>query len=364
MQKLKQTLLIIFLGLIFVNPTLAVAQTSSKINVSDYKGVDSSLDQYLCTPSASTDGKDVERCVNKLYRFGIAFGAIALVFFLVFAGYMYITGGESGKTKAKGILSNALIGMALLLGSYILLGFINPNLLLFKPIQPPIFDAANLPSCDDVGLGGKCVLPDGSTGTGTGTGGGTAAGDGTISGKKFVLVGDSLTPKFIGPLYNYITAGKGTLVAYSIGGTSVSDWVNGGVKKPCNLYNKHQVQKQAPCSPTTKMSAIVAAEKPDIVIIVLNTNKDSNYSTSIPALVAQASGKAVYWIGTPKYDACTNLADSYVKASNGAAATAVGKNFYDTYANLPNLNKGCDVHNEDSKTWSDAFWKFYTQSGK
>lgn len=175
MQKLKKLFLIIVMGLVIVNPVLVVAQTkSTAINVTEYKGVDSSLTSYLCTPDPTgTDSHALENCVNKLYRFGIAFGSIALVFFLVFAGYMYITGGESGKTKAKGILENAFIGMALLVGSYVILSFINPSLVIFKPIQPPIFNAADLPSCEEVGLGQSCTIQDGSDSTsnvGTGWG--------------------------------------------------------------------------------------------------------------------------------------------------------------------------------------------------
>lgn len=170
MQKLKQKLSLILMGLVLINPTLVFAQTTTntaaKANPYEYQGVQSSIEDYLCTPSATADGKDLERCINKLYRFGIGFGAIALVFFLVYAGYMYITSGESGKGAAKSTLQNALIGMGLLLGSYVLLGFINPNLLLFKTIQPPIFKAAPLPTCAELGLDKNCIVAgDGSNGT-------------------------------------------------------------------------------------------------------------------------------------------------------------------------------------------------------
>ncbi len=168
MQKLKQILFAAVLGITFMNPALALAQgstgtandTSTKggIGITDYKGVDESITKFLCTPSDPPNGRDVELCVNKMYRFGVAFGAIALVFFVVFAGYVYMTGGEADKGKAKGILQNALIGMGLLLGSYLLLGFINPNLLLFRSIQPPIFNASNIPTCEAVGFGVNCVI--------------------------------------------------------------------------------------------------------------------------------------------------------------------------------------------------------------
>lgn len=166
---------LILFGLILLSPSVVFAQSESKTNfdVPEYQGVDSSLTSFLCTPSDPPNGKDLETCINKGYRFGIAFGAISLVFFLVFAGYMYITGGEVGKEKGKSILKNALVGISLLLGSYLILSFINPSLVLFKPIQPPIFTAADMPSCESVGLGQECTLPNGEIASGNGTGGGT-----------------------------------------------------------------------------------------------------------------------------------------------------------------------------------------------
>lgn len=165
MQLIKKLILSSFLISLVANPALILAQGNSNTTTggvsyqNEYTGVEGSIKKYLCTPSETAVGKDVENCINKLYRFGISFGAIAVVFFMVIAGYIYIAGGEAGKAKAKGIFQNSLVGMGILLGTYILLGFINPNLLLFKPIQPPIFNAADLPSCEDVGLQANCVLP-------------------------------------------------------------------------------------------------------------------------------------------------------------------------------------------------------------
>lgn len=163
-QRFKKLIVALLFGLIIVNPVLVSAQansTNSSITVPQYQGVDTSLSTYLCTPSTNTaDSHALEKCINKLYRFGISFGAISLVFFLVFAGYMYITGGEGGKSKAKGILSNAFIGMGLLLASYLILSFISPSLVIFKPIQPPIFGAEDIPSCDQIGFKAGCEIDD------------------------------------------------------------------------------------------------------------------------------------------------------------------------------------------------------------
>jgi hypothetical protein len=167
---IKKIIIITFL-LFVLNPVLVYAQpagvppaasstTTATTGLPEYSGVESSIKDYLCTPSEPADGKDLERCINRLYRFGITIGAIALVLIIVFAGYMYITGGETGKGKAKGMIMNALVGMAILLGSFVLLYFINPSLVAFRPIQPPIFDAADLPSCEEIGFEDDCLATD------------------------------------------------------------------------------------------------------------------------------------------------------------------------------------------------------------
>ena len=88
-------------------------------------GVDQSIADYLCVPTGK--GTDLYDCIGKLYRFGIAAGAISLVFFIVIAGYFYITGGEQGKGKGKGVLMNAATGMGILLFSYVLTGKVGAN---------------------------------------------------------------------------------------------------------------------------------------------------------------------------------------------------------------------------------------------
>jgi hypothetical protein len=123
-------------------------------------GVDKSIQDYLCTPQGN--GTDLFDCIDRLYRFGISAGAIMVVFFIVYAGYMYITGGEASKTKAKQTLYSAFTGLAIMLGSFVLLNFINPNLTMIKPIQPPIFSALDLPSCEEIGFNERCIISTGS----------------------------------------------------------------------------------------------------------------------------------------------------------------------------------------------------------
>ncbi len=175
MQKILRRIEIMFLtGLLFFTvagffvPNNAAAQlraddpsTSRPLPV--YSGVEDSIKEYLCAPGDSQDEQAtaLTDCISKLYRFSITAGGVALVFFIVIAGYIYITSGEAGKGRAKDIILSAVVGMGILLGSYALLNFINPNLVKIRPIQPPIFTATGLPSCEAVGFGTKCITRDG-----------------------------------------------------------------------------------------------------------------------------------------------------------------------------------------------------------
>lgn len=184
MNYIKTIIITVTFGITIFNPVLVFAQpadtATSTTTLPSYSGVEDSIGEYLCTPTG--DGKDLERCVNRLYRFGITAGALVLVAMVVFAGYLYITAGETGKGRAKGILKNSLVGMALLLGSYALLYFINPSLVAFRAIQPPIFVAKDLPSCAELGLGSDCIV------AGTGASGGS--GNGSIVSIAMAEVGN------------------------------------------------------------------------------------------------------------------------------------------------------------------------------
>lgn len=144
--------LVLILNLSFNNLVLAQGTNTSTV---EYKGVEQTIRDFLCAPSESADPYALTNCINRLYRFGIAAGALVLVFFVVLAGYFYITGGEQAKAKGKTILQNSMVGVALLLGSYILLRFLNPNITMYKSIQPPIF-SATIPSCEEV-FGTDCT---------------------------------------------------------------------------------------------------------------------------------------------------------------------------------------------------------------
>ena len=208
---MKSKIKIVFLGLLLVQmgfaqislfSTLADAQnanSNSNANAAPapvntgpaYSGPEATIRKYLCAPTdvsnaptTNTPGvgttaasnpaaEELPNCINRLYRFAVALGAIAGVFFIVLAGYYYMLGSESGKERGKELIISVFVGMLILFGSYVLLRQINPTLVTFRQIQPPtLADPGTYPSCADVGLGQNCTLADGSRGVGNGQGGG------------------------------------------------------------------------------------------------------------------------------------------------------------------------------------------------
>lgn len=79
--------------------------------------------------------------VKYFYEWGIAIGGLAAFFALVMAGFQYLTStGDPGKIKdAAGKIQSAIIGLVMLLASYLVLNLINPEL---TTLRMPSFEAA------------------------------------------------------------------------------------------------------------------------------------------------------------------------------------------------------------------------------
>jgi hypothetical protein len=151
---------------------LAFAQNTTS-GSADYTtaGVGAQIKQYLCAPSdpdpkqTSFTGSQVEysannnkasgdlyNCINRLYRFAIVTAAVVGVFFIVIAGYLYIGAGGNQESvdKAKSILASTVTSLVILFAGYILLKALNPDLIKFRPIQPPsvVLDTAEPPEAE------------------------------------------------------------------------------------------------------------------------------------------------------------------------------------------------------------------------
>lgn len=90
------------------------------------------LSQLYSTPSG-----DLSVFINAVFRFAIAVGAIAAVLRLAFAGYLYMGQADmwSHKGEAKKIIGDVTLGVLLLLGIWLILNQINPDILKLNALQ-------------------------------------------------------------------------------------------------------------------------------------------------------------------------------------------------------------------------------------
>jgi heme/copper-type cytochrome/quinol oxidase subunit 4 len=75
--------------------------------------------------------------INGLFKFGIAIGAIGAVLRLAYAGYLYMGQSDmwSHKGQAKSIITDVTLGLLLLLGVYLILYQINPDIVNLKALN-------------------------------------------------------------------------------------------------------------------------------------------------------------------------------------------------------------------------------------
>jgi hypothetical protein len=88
-------------------------------------------------PGFESVGGDFPQYILAVYRFGLWTIGIAALLMIMIGGFMYITsaGNNAAMGKAKGVITDAIIGLILALCSYLLLWTINPELLQIKKLS-------------------------------------------------------------------------------------------------------------------------------------------------------------------------------------------------------------------------------------
>jgi len=71
------------------------------------------------TPLTEASGS-ISSIVDSVVTYVISIAAAIAVGMLVYGGVVYMTGGEAGAKSGKGIIMNALIGMAIIALSYVI----------------------------------------------------------------------------------------------------------------------------------------------------------------------------------------------------------------------------------------------------
>ncbi len=186
----KYFILLLGMQILFAHANIAhaISGDDPTKGVTQYTGVQSQIEEFLCAPTnnnqgatpsitdagkgtgsgtGATSGKtseqlsyeagnrntakyDLYNCINRIYRFAIVLAAAIGVLFIVIAGYLYMSseGNNESITKAKEILVTTITSFVILFMGYIFLRAINPELIEFKNIQPPsvaLLRATNTP---------------------------------------------------------------------------------------------------------------------------------------------------------------------------------------------------------------------------
>ena len=80
---------------------------------------------------------DLSTFLNDLFKFALAIGALAAVLRLAYAGYLYMGAADmwSSKSEAKKVIGDVTLGLLLLLGIWLILNQINPDILKLNALR-------------------------------------------------------------------------------------------------------------------------------------------------------------------------------------------------------------------------------------
>lgn len=113
----------IFRGIVLLSSAVAPAMVSAAqiVPLANYEN--SSLKPMF-------GANDLSQYLNALFQFSLSIGAILAVIMIVYGGYLYMGSDMwATKQKAKQKITDAVIGLLLLLGIYLILYQINPCIL-------------------------------------------------------------------------------------------------------------------------------------------------------------------------------------------------------------------------------------------
>lgn len=80
------------------------------------------------------DASSIPKCVNQVYIWSMAVGALLALLMIVVGGIMTLTsaGNAARASRGREYITSSVVGLALLFGAYLLLRTINPDLVNFN----------------------------------------------------------------------------------------------------------------------------------------------------------------------------------------------------------------------------------------
>lgn len=87
-----------------------------------------------------TTVKDIGSYINAFYTYALGAAALIAIVMIMIGGVQYILGAANPEMvgQAKSRMTNAVVGLILILGAYVILNTVNPYLVKFKTIQAPM----------------------------------------------------------------------------------------------------------------------------------------------------------------------------------------------------------------------------------
>lgn len=133
-------------------------QATSTINMIFNVAIPGSI--FNNTEPIPIDDKTLSRYLAALYKFLAGIASILAVFMIAYGGFLWLFSDGAGDkvTKAKEVIIAAISGLVLMLGSYMLLNFINPALVGLKFPTLPIIEAIKSPATT-VGFDAVTITP-------------------------------------------------------------------------------------------------------------------------------------------------------------------------------------------------------------
>jgi len=196
--KMKKILLLsmVFLAGMFLAGQVAICTAAESVDtsVANFEQVEqNATSSYSYTPMEKIPGfgapADFPSYVMAVYKFGLWTIGISALLMITLGGYVYLTsaGNTSQTGKAKGIITDAIVGLILALVSWLLLYTIDPDLVKFSTTT----------SSGTTSESGSTTSTTGGTttsgGTGTGTCSAVQSGDCSVANLQNTCFGSNAT---------------------------------------------------------------------------------------------------------------------------------------------------------------------------
>lgn len=152
MQTLRRIILTIILTLIAVSPPAMVVHTANAQQGFTFEPVKPKL--QINIPTLKFSDVIVEKIggevstvsipwigdyIAALYRWAVPVGAVLATIVIMVAGVIWLTSAGAGRlSTAKDWITNAILGLMLLVGSYVILNLVNPDLVRFAQLRVTI----------------------------------------------------------------------------------------------------------------------------------------------------------------------------------------------------------------------------------